>query len=261
MPSISLLVVLASVASTNPAVSATAVEPHAEEVTPPVILAVVQQEIDTALRDINRAAEASARAVELATGGEGEVRQILALVATHDPSILDCAWIDAKGNVRWTEPAPERPAGMAEAIPREAFPQVRDTREPILGACAVPDAPIAAVDLEYPAFASDDHLIGAVSIVFDPAGLLQRIVQGKVRGSEWEIWVADASGRLIHGPSPAPRIEALLQQMGDAPRGRCRIEPGTNGADGTGSREVYWTTVALHDAAWRVIASRPLDRG
>lgn len=253
MPSIPLPLLLVTLASVNTPRTA---EP-AEAIVPPTILTAVQQEVDSALRDINRAAEASARAVELATGGEGEIRQILALVASHDPSIIDCAWIDAKGSVRWAEAAHDRAGSRAGSIPRAGFAQVRATREPSLAACVGPTVESPAVDLEYPAFASDDHLIGAVSILFEPRALLDRIVQAHSKESDWEIWILDASDRLIYSPSPVFDMSELLKSIGAAPRGRGMFECSVSGDAETVTREACWATVTMHDSPWRVIASRP----
>jgi hypothetical protein len=238
---------------------------------PPSLLGDVRTDLAAGLQDMNRAAEAAARAVELATGGEAEVRQILELVATHDPSVVDCGWVDPQGVLRWIEPAPWRDHEGVDLSGETIVREVQRSRQPVLGGIARSAEEIDAAELAYPVLTPAGRLAGTVRLLFRPGTLLARIVANRVEGTEWEIWILETDGRILYASDTASIGRSLVtdDRFQSSPElrelGR-RMRTEAEGAAGTAvpvadrldrrPREGWWTSVTLNGAAWRILLTR-----
>jgi hypothetical protein len=238
---------------------------------PPPLLMGLRDDLAAGLQDMNRAAEAAARAVELATGGEEEVRQILGLVATHDPSVIDCGWIDSGGVLRWVEPAEWRGREGTDLSGGETLRQLHRSGKPALGAVARGPEEVDASELTYPVLASGGRPAGAIRMLFRPGPFLDRIVAKRAANSGWRVWIVQADGKILFADDAQLIGRSLVS---DAPfrsspgfldLGR-RIVTESAGAAlhpdpvaATVNRpfgEAYWTTVTMNGAAWRVLVMR-----
>jgi hypothetical protein len=260
-----LTIVLAFVPATR------AVDRH----TPPPLLAEVRDDLAAGLRDIHRAAEAAADAVRLATGGEDEVRQILGLVATHDPAVVDCGWIDPDGVLRWIEPADWRAREGANLSDEEIVRRLVRSRQPVLGRIERSAEEIDASALTYPVITSNGRLAGAVRILFRPETLADEIVQKHAVESDWDVWVLETDGKILFASDPAAAGRSLLsddgfrsspelieigRRMQTEPEGE-EAPPGGNPDDSARSwREGHWTSVVLDGTEWRVLVTRSARR-
>lgn len=266
LPTAILLISVLSLAPTTRA---------ADRHTAPPLLTDVRDDLSAGLRDMHRAAEAAADAVQLATGGEDEVRQILGLVATHDPAVVDCGWVDPDGVLRWIEPADWRAREGADLSGEEIVRRLVRSHQPALGEVTRSAEEIDATALTYPVLTSNGRLAGAVRILFRPEALADEIVRRHAVGSDWDVWVLETDGRILFASDPSavgrslltddrfrtsPEMIELGRRMQTEPEGEEAPLSGDVG-DAAGSwREGHWSSVVLDGTEWRVLVTRSSKR-
>ena len=123
--------------------------------------------------------------------------------------------------------------------------------------------------METPIFTDDGLFVGYLSIVFDPATIVQATVTPVLNGTPYVMFAIQLDGRVIYDHDPAqlgkifpsdpvyhdyPELVNLGRRMVAEKSGYGTYEfYKTLESNEVMKKEAYWTTIGIHDTEWRLV--------
>ncbi len=240
----------------------------------PPVLGRVQKKVTTMLNVID--AELAQAASELSkTGLTGPAaRGVVQDLCKRTAHAVDCAAVDGKGRMVIVEPKGYAKVEGSDISAQEQVVRLRQTGQPVLSEVFLTVEGLEAVDLEHPVFSRKKESLGSVSVLMKPESLLKRAILAEARKTPFEVWVMQANGRILYNQEykeigkilftdalykPYPELLSLGRRIASEKNGQGAYRFPAPGSDKPVTKVAFWTTVSLHGAQWRIVASRVLD--
>lgn len=207
-----------------------------------------------------------------ASGLEGETaRSALRQLCGALPYAVDCSAIDGRGRMVTVEPAPFRRFEGTDISGQEQVRRVRESGKPVLSSVFRAVEGFEAADAEYPVVNPGGRFIGSVSVLFSPARLLGDIIHPLTQGAPLDIWAMEKGGRILYDAdshhtglnlfssrpfSRNSRFQRLGRNISSLPQGSGFYWSKHPSAKRAVKKTVFWRTVSLYGAQWRLIGMR-----
>jgi len=202
------------------------------------------------------------------------IRSVLSSIIADSPLIVDVAWVDALGTMRYIEPPEFRNAEGVEIIKQ---PHVRETlvegRE-VFSQSFISAEGFPAVVIALPVKNAKAEILGAVSMLIRPELVVRRALSGMKLPADMEVCVIDNAGRIIFDDDVKEiglllfedplyqEYESLLKlgrQIVEQPSGKGEYVFEARGTEEKTVKAAIWDSVGLYNNQWRIIISRQQD--
>lgn len=237
----------------------------------PPELRQAQREIHRALTRIDDAVEAAATTIAETGGAGAEAQEALDYLVSVHPAIASAHVTDGAGGVLAIAPRTYQAtvgAGLGDAPDlRQVLREGRPVLSPVSRS---PHGPYA-VALRRPVPGAGEGVAGSVGVLLRYAALLELILQPIYGTSPFDAFVLQLDGLVLFDRDPNergrnvfeddfyrtfPEFVALAREIVANPEGRGTARFLTTGHHSIRPQSFVWTTVSLHDTAWRVVLSR-----
>ncbi len=230
-------------------------------------LLALQGRLQAALEDMDRAlAHAAQRLAQDGLKGPQSSKTLAWLCAERHHAI-DCAAINPQGVMVVLEPAHFKPFEGTSIANQPQVIQVQRQRKPVLSQYFHTVEGVGAVDMEHPVLEAKGGYLGSVSIIFDPARLVERLAADLKLPAGSKVFLAQTDGRMLYSsqlaeigrnlrndplyaqnPEVQAAVEAILgQEQGQA--GPYQYQD----VSGVAVRRVSrWVSLGLHGVTWRL---------
>jgi hypothetical protein len=207
---------------------------------------------------------------------ESEVRKLLADIFEANTSVVDAAFIDANGVMRYIAPRDYKNLENVDISSQEHVAAMHKNPIPVLSGGFVAVENFLAVSVAHPVFDKDKRFAGAVSILIRPDLLIDHLLEQTRIPENYELWIMQPDGMIIYDQDKAEIGRMLFSDPVYAGYGNL-LELGKRIAAspaGEGNyiflapalrdkviKNAVWQTVKLHDREWRVVlAYRPYEK-
>ncbi len=213
--------------------------------------------------------ERTARALS-ATGLEGAgATAALAAACATNALVVDVVTINTQGVVVAVQPDSFKDAVGRDIGAQPHIARLLQDRKPVLGKLfgAVEGAP-RVVALARPVWDAQSNFIGAVSLLFEPAKLVAGALAQYPESKRYQCYVYQTDGVILYNVDTAqvgrsafmdwrfkqfPKMGTVVRQVIREPRGQAGpYEYMGSETKYKSWRMNYWTSINLHDSAWRV---------
>jgi branched-chain amino acid transport system substrate-binding protein len=142
-----------------------------------------------------------------------------------------------------------------------------ETKLPVLSnSFMVVEGYLAVVDIQ--PVVNNNEILGAISIVFEPADLLSRLIEPVVSGQDFEIWVMEKTGVVLYDQDEAeiglnvitdplyqeyPGLIAACELMATEEYGETRYSFYQTGTTNVVTKKTYWHTFSMHGNEWKIV--------
>jgi hypothetical protein len=207
---------------------------------------------------------------------ESEIRKLLADIFEANTNVVDAAFIDAKGVMRYIAPREYRNLENVDVSSQEHVAAMHKNPMPVLSGGFMAVENFLAVTVAHPVFDQDKRFAGAVSILLRPDLLIDRLLEQTKIPTHYELWIMQPDGLIVYDQDKAEIGRMLFSDPVYAGYGNL-LELGKRIATspvGEGSyvflapalkdeviKNAVWQTIRLHDREWRVVlAYRPYEK-
>ena len=232
-----------------------------------ISLATFSSELQQRLNDLDQRTRALIKDSKLNWKKEYDVRGLLNKLLDEHITIVDAAFIDAEGRIRYVEPSEYRNSEGRDISGQSHVQILRKDKRPVFsdGFLSVEGQP--AISIAYPVF-EGKKLIGSVSLLINPVIMIDGILKDINVPSNHELCIMQRDGYIIYDldereigknlfhDSMFREYESLLK-LGESMAAK---------ASGSGEyvfqsaghldkvlKRSSWTTVKLHNQEWRVL--------
>jgi ketosteroid isomerase-like protein len=244
-------------------------------VSAPPVLGRIQKKMATILNVMD--AELARTASELSkTGVSGpEARKALHDLCKSTAYAVDCATVDGKGKMVIVEPKAYQKFEGSDISAQDQIKRLHRTGKPVFSDVFTSVEGFEAADLEYPVFSQKNEVLGSVSVLMKPEALLSKVIAGETgKAAPLEVWAMQTDGRILYDPDrreigkllfrdalykPYPELLSLGERIAKERNGHGSYRFPGRGSDKPVTKEAFWTTVGLHGAEWRIVASRVVE--
>jgi hypothetical protein len=216
------------------------------------------------------------------TGLSGtEARNVLNRVAASNPFVIDICTTDLDGKMVTVAPDAYSSYEGTDISTEEVTVKFNETRQPMLSQMFPSVEGIDAVVLIWPILSQDGEFLGSVNALFEPETLFTppeeqfAVYYKHWKDTPYSIDVFQLDGLDIYDSTgndtgtnlftelvaqQYPDLIALGHQMVAEETGTgsyTNIDPATGK---TVKKEAYWSTVTLHDTAWRIMSAQVVEQ-
>ena len=232
----------------------------------PMLLEKVRQQIHQVLlemdSDLARAAENLSQSGIRGT----EAQKTLQKLYDQSRHTYDTCTISPEGIIVTVWPEKFSHILGADISGQEQVKRMHTGQKPVISHAIDTVEGFVGFDLEHPVFDKNGDFAGAVSILTEPA-FFDHIITGKMANFPVEIWMMQKDGRMIYDinkeeigkniftdPMYAnyPSLLAEARNMATSPQGRGQYRFLDKRMDRTVTKNMVWTTVALHGTEFRL---------
>jgi hypothetical protein len=207
---------------------------------------------------------------------ESELRKLLADIFEANTNVVDAAFIDANGGMRYIAPRDYRNFENADISGQAHVAAMRKNPMPVLSGGFMAAENFLGVVVARPLFDSDRHFAGAASILIRPDLLIDHLLKQTRIPEDYELWIMQPDGMILYDQDKEEIGKMLFNDPAYGGYGNL-LELGKKIAaspSGEGSyvflapalkdkviKNAVWQTVRLHDREWRVVlAYRPYEK-
>lgn len=235
-------------------------------------------ELRQAQRDVQRSMDRIDNAVQAASltlaevGLTGpEAQDALDYLVTLHPAVASSHATDATGHVVAIAPLTyQATVGIDFGDTPDVRRVVKESTPAMSPVIRSPHGPYA-VAVRWPILDEDGACVGSVGVMLRYAALLEHVLQPIYAVSAYDAFVLQLDGLVLFDRDPNergrnifeddlyrtfPEFIDLVRGMIAAPEGRGNARFLSTGHHSIRPQSFVWTTVSLHDTAWRVILSR-----
>jgi hypothetical protein len=246
---------------------------------PPQLKVSLDRFVPDLQRSLNEIDESPARMIansKVNVASESELRKLLGDIFEANTNVVDAAFVDAKGVMRYIVPRDYKNFENADISAQEHVAAMQNNPMPIMssGFMAVED--FLAVVIAHPLYDKDQHFAGAVSLLIRPDLLIDHLLKRTTIPKDYELWVMQTDGMIIYDQDKQEIGKMLFSDPVYAGYENL-LELGKKIAatpSGEGSyiflapelknkviKNAVWRTVKLHNREWRVVlAYRPYEK-
>jgi hypothetical protein len=207
---------------------------------------------------------------------ESDLRKLLADIFEANTNVVDAAFIDAKGVMRYIAPREYRNFENIDISSQEHVAAMHKNPMPVLSDGFMAIEHFLAVTVAHPVFDKDTRFAGAVSILLRPDLLIDHILEQTKIPEDYELWIMQPDGLIIYDQDKAEigrmlfsdpvyaGFENLLnlgKKIAASPAGEGSYVFLAPSLKDKVIKNAIWQTVRLHDREWRVVlAYRPYEK-
>lgn len=202
---------------------------------------------------------------------ETAIRQVMSSILADSPLVVDVAWVDALGTMRYIEPPEYRGSEGIEIIKQ---PHVRVTLvegKAVFSQSFISAEGFPAVVMAFPVKSARGEILGAVSMLLRPELIVGRILAKTLIPAGAELWLMDTGGRILWDADAAEiglmlfddpvyrQYESLLKlgrQIAANPSGKGEYVFEAQGSSEKIVKAASWDSVELFGTPWRVVLAR-----
>jgi len=156
----------------------------------------------------------------------------------------------------------------------EQFLQFKKTGNPVLGRVSPSVEGMDAVHIHHPVYLKHRKLAGSVRLLLRPDVFLASVIAPSLEGCSHEVWLMQKDGRIVYDKD-AGKIGRLLfedplfktnesilaagRMIAENQKGITFLEVSSAGGLKRTQRDVYWDTVRLYGAEWRLVVVGSVD--
>ena len=213
---------------------------------------------------------------EINTASESELRKLLANIFEANTNVVDAAFIDARGVMRYIAPREYRNFENVDISSQEHVAAMQKSPMPVLSGGFMAVENFLAVTVAHPVFDKDKRFAGAVSILLRPDLMIDHLLeQTKIPGN-YELWIMQPDGMIIYDQDKAEigrmlfsdpiyagyeNLLKLGKEIAVSPAGEGSYVFLAPALKDKVIKNAVWQTVRLHDREWRVVlAYRPYEK-
>lgn len=204
---------------------------------------------------------------------EADIRPSLALMLEQQMMIIDAAFVDEAGIVRYIEPGEYRNHEGADISAQSHVQKLRKDKKPVFSKGFTSVEGITAVSIAYPVYNSKKKFMGSVSLLVSPRLLVEALLNNINIPASHELCIMQKDGFMIYDQDeheigknlftdPMYQDYDSLLKLGE----KIAKEPSGTGDyvfQALGHQEKVmkkadWITVRLHDQEWRVVIAEKL---
>jgi outer membrane murein-binding lipoprotein Lpp len=158
---------------------------------------------------------------------------------------------------------------------REAITQTKVTQKGAVGDALDTREGYQAVYLAHPIMAGANDYRGTVAMQIQPEVFLRTIIKPKTDWSDMHGWAVQPNGTVLYHPdesivgknifrdvafNPYPELVSLMGAISENETGTGELYTFAKiNGDGKQWYKAWWSTVALHGKAWRLVIAQPID--
>jgi len=229
----------------------------------------------TVLKEIEAViAHAAGEAGKLGLDREAEIRKLLQSCVTGRPYVIDSAFIDGNGIMKFIEPEQYWKYEGTDISMQDAIVKMQKTQKPGMGNVFVSVEGIKSIDIEYPVFSAGKKFLGSVSILVKQDELIHSVAETVENESGVKCWVMQKDGLLLYETDPSqlglnlfsdplyrgyPELIKLGKRMVKEKEGRGYYTFLMQGTKKVVKKQVVWKTVPFLSNEWIVAVYREVD--
>lgn len=237
---------------------------------PPVLEGALSAALVNIDSNVAQGAEVLATESFTSSPAHAELSRILSV----DSSIIDVAAITADGLMVALEPPSYYWQQGTDISAEKGHQQIASTHEPIMSSVFEAAPRVFGFTLGWPVFRTSGEWAGEVSALVNNAVLVRRAIESQIPPAGVQSMVMQLDGTILYDddssqigrntftdPSYAPytSLLELAHVMVSRPEGEGFYTFASS--DGSQHRkQAVWTTVMMHETAWRVAALRDADQ-
>ena len=213
---------------------------------------------------------------EINTASESELRKLLADIFEANTNVVDAAFIDARGVMRYIAPGEYRNFENVDVSSQEHVAAMHKHPMPVLSVGFMAVENFLAVTVAHPVFDKDKRFAGAVSILLRPDLLIDHLLEQTNIPADYELWIMQPDGLIIYDQDK-PEIGRMLfsdpvyagyenllklgKKIAASPAGEGSYVFLAPALKDKVIKNAVWQTVRLHGREWRVVlAYRPYEK-
>ncbi len=228
------------------------------------------------LNTIDDSTSALIKSSSFDVNNEAEIRKVLVSILDKNHDVVETAFIDLKGVMRYIEPRDYRNFEGIDISAQEHVAVLRKNKVPVFSGGFKAAEGFLAVDLAYPVYDNKKNLIGSISVLIRPDLFIRSMLKKNIIPDDYELWIMQKDGTLIYDQDSDEigrnlfsdpmysEYESLLtlgKKVASASSGSGRYIFLAPGSKEKVIKNVIWQSVLLHGMEWRVaLAYRPYDK-
>jgi len=206
---------------------------------------------------------------------ENEIRKLLGSILKENNLVVEAAFVDANGVMRFIEPADYKNFENSDISSQEHVFAMRKNPIPQFSGSFMAVEHYMAVVIEHPLFDSKKQFAGSINLVIRPELLIDSLLKRSTIPADYELWIMQPDGMVIYDQDKEEIGKMLFSDPMYTDYGNL-LELGKKIAaspTGEGSyiylaperkekviKKAIWQTVGLHNRDWRVVlAYRPYE--
>ena len=198
-----------------------------------------------------------------ASAPEKARRSLLSRLVRSDRMVADAAWVSPQGRMVLLEPAAYKKYEQADISDQSSWQKMARLRRPVMSQAFRMVEGFYGIEIAHPVFQSGVWQ-GSISAVFRPAVWLERARRGPLEDLPFRFFAVQGDGLILDSSDPGFVGANLKAETSAAPAamkalaGRILSEREGDGlfskpsAGESGRTRVFWTTVGLHGAEFRL---------
>ncbi|MDM5270901.1 cache domain-containing protein [Sulfurovum sp. zt1-1] len=206
---------------------------------------------------------------------ESEIRKLLSAVLDANPNVVDAAYADKKGILRYIEPRDYKNFEGSDISSQEHIIAMRKNPQPLFSSGFMSVEDFLSMVVARPLYDNKKQFIGSITVLIRPELFITPMINKSTVPEDYELWIMQTDGMIIYDQDKEeigkmifsdPMYEGYetLLKLGKnivaAPEGEGSYIFLSPGLKEKAIKNVIWKTVKLHDREWRVIlAYRPYE--
>ncbi len=204
---------------------------------------------------------------------EADIRRSLALMLEQKLMIVDVAFVDVEGMVRYIEPGEYRNHEGADISAQSHVQKLRRDKKPVFSKGFTSLEGVTAVSIAYPVYCSKKKFRGSISLLINPSLMVEALLKNINIPVSHELWIMQTDGFMIYDQDQSEIGKNLftdpmyqeydsLLKLGEK---IAKNRSGTGdyvfqsaGHQGKVMKKADWITVKLHDQEWRVVIAEKI---
>lgn len=232
-----------------------------------ISLSTFSSELQQKLNDLDKQVSSTIRDTKLNWSKESDVRRLLGKVLEEELMIVDVAFVDVAGVIKYIEPAEYRNSETRDISGQSHVQLLRKKMSPIFSDGFESVEGHTAVSIAYPVF-DGKKLIGSVSLLINPAIMIDTILKETNIPPSHELCIMQRDGFIIYDLDEREigknlfqdplfkEYESLLKlgtEMAAKNSGNGEYVFQSAGHQQKVLKRSSWTTIKLYNQEWRVL--------
>jgi hypothetical protein len=207
---------------------------------------------------------------------ENGIRSLLISVINENPAVVNAAFVDLKGFLRYIEPRDYKNFENVDISTQDHVIALRKKPMPFFSSGFTAVEGFLAVDVAHPLYDKKKKFVGSISVLIRPELLIEPLLKTSTIPADYELWIMQPDGMIIYdqdkeeigkmlfGDPMYAEYESLVRlgkKIVSAPIGEGQYIFLAPEAKEKVIKNAVWETIRLHNREWRVVlASRPYEQ-
>jgi hypothetical protein len=202
-----------------------------------------------------------------------EIRGFLAACREKVPEARTASFIDPVGVLRYIEPMEYEAFEGADLTGQAHIKGMIKGQKPVLSGAFKSVEGFVGVVVGHPLF-EDGLLIGFVTLLFEPAAIVEPVLDEIGLPEGFELWMMQPDGMQVYDKDTReiglnlltdplykdfPSLIEFAKKAGAEPSGESKYSFFAAGTEKKITKDAVWTTIGLHGMPWRVIMVKQMN--